>query len=69
MFGCLVLVLGNGPCGLCLPGDFGRFFGLLFGFDHFLLVIFEIRGHLFELFFHFVLLLFVLLAALCVILL
>ena len=53
MFGCLALVLGDGPC----------------GFDHFLLVIFEIRGHLFELFFHFLLVLFVLLAALCVILL
>jgi len=67
MFGCLALVLGDGPCGLCLLGDFGRFFGILCSFDHFLLVIFEIRGHLFELFFHFLLLLLVLLAALCVI--
>jgi hypothetical protein len=65
MFGCLALVLGDGPCGLCLYGDFG----ILCGFDNFLLVIFEIRGHLFELFFHFLLLLFVLLSAVCVILL
>ena len=63
MFGCLALVLGDGPCGLCLYGDFG----ILCGFGHFLLLIFEIRCHLFELFFHFLLLLFVLLSVVCVI--